>query len=68
VGAFSYSLYLTHSLFVNELAIATTAHFHGPDRLLYRLAFVPPALLFGWVFYRCFERPFLPSPSAPSQS
>jgi peptidoglycan/LPS O-acetylase OafA/YrhL len=62
LGTISYSLYLTHSLFVIELAAAVTTHFHLADRLGCHLALVPLALLFAWGFYHLFERPFLPPP------
>lgn len=60
VGAFSYSLYLTHTLsigVVNQVykLLKLPESFHG-------FAFVTviiSAVVFGWIFYRYCERPFM---------
>ena len=63
---FSYSLYLTHCLILGILITVLPLLHTSPLASFALKAFVgiPVAFGFAWVFYRCFERPFVAAPPA----
>lgn len=65
VGIFSYSLYLTHELILDQLAriLAPWLGWSGPP-LFFLL--IPVSILFARIFFQLFEKPFLPSSRAVS--
>ena len=56
VGVFSYSLYLTHELVIMQSWRFTTSL---PSILNTLLVLTPATILFAWVFYGLFEKPFM---------
>ncbi|MFL6228638.1 MAG: acyltransferase family protein [Pyrinomonadaceae bacterium] len=61
VGLVSYSLYLTH-----QLVLLETWKFEAipiPATLVALVVMVPLCLVFAWLFFWCFERPFLARPT-----
>jgi peptidoglycan/LPS O-acetylase OafA/YrhL len=69
VGAFSYSLYLTHELVIMQSWWFVIQGF--PQILNALLIVIPATVLFAWVFYRFCEKPYMrkqspvPSPESP---
>ena len=57
VGAFSYSLYLTHELVIMQSWWFVIEGF--PPILNALLIVIPATVLFAWVFYRFCEKPFM---------
>jgi peptidoglycan/LPS O-acetylase OafA/YrhL len=70
LGIFSYSLYLTHELVFNHLAEIARPYLPQGLPALYatRIFLLSPlAVLFAWIFFRVFERPFLSTPEPSSR-
>jgi peptidoglycan/LPS O-acetylase OafA/YrhL len=64
LGAFSYSLYLFHAPLLASLAAFARPGRTADEHAAVLFAGVAPAcVLFGWVCYRLFERPWLPAGS-----
>ena len=61
LGAISYSLYLTHMLAMLKVYPAIQAlHLTGTNEFFFRLCFcIPWTVLFAYLFFLAFERPFL---------
>jgi peptidoglycan/LPS O-acetylase OafA/YrhL len=61
IGIYSYSLYLIHQPLIEFLGfILKTEKWTSPWSLIYSLIFLPSIMLvFGYLFYIVFERPFL---------
>ncbi|MCC2671824.1 MAG: acyltransferase [Armatimonadetes bacterium] len=62
IGAYSYSLYLTHGLILDHLARPLAYWLQVPVAPGLRLALVPLCLLFAWCFHQLIERRFLNPP------
>jgi peptidoglycan/LPS O-acetylase OafA/YrhL len=62
VGLFSYSLYLTHQLVLLEAWKFESIPI--PATLVALIVMTPLCLVFAWLFFWCFERPFLARPVA----
>ena len=63
LGAFSYSLYLTHCIVLNQLDAYTNASHASPlTAFLFRACLgVPVALVVAYLFHLAFEKPFMVS-------
>lgn len=62
IGVVSYSLYLTHELFMTHVVDMLTPHFSwttADQTLIALFVFTPISVFFARVFYIAFERPFL---------
>jgi peptidoglycan/LPS O-acetylase OafA/YrhL len=71
VGLFSYSLYLTHELILIHLANYLTALYQWPrsTMLLFSLFILSGlSILFAWVFFWLFEKPFISWAQASSKT
>jgi peptidoglycan/LPS O-acetylase OafA/YrhL len=71
IGLFSYSLYLTHELVLDHLTNYLTALYQWPrmTMLLVSLFILSPlSVLFAWVFFLLFEKPFISWAQAASKS
>lgn len=62
IGLISYSLYLTHSLVLMRWYWFGFTKLH--IRSISLLILVPLTVVFAWVFFRVFERPFMTLPAA----
>ena len=67
IGLISYSLYLTHLLVLMKWYWFGFTRFHIPTISL--LIMTPLSVVFAWLFFRLFERPFMtpPAPAAGAQ-
>ncbi len=71
VGLFSYSLYLTHELILDHLAkyMATLFQWPRSTMLLFSLFILSGvSVLFAWVFFWLFEKPFISWAQASSKT
>jgi peptidoglycan/LPS O-acetylase OafA/YrhL len=71
VGLFSYSLYLTHELILDHLAKYLTTIFQWPRSTMLLISlFILSAIsvLFAWVFFWLFEKPFISWAQASSKT
>jgi peptidoglycan/LPS O-acetylase OafA/YrhL len=71
VGIFSYSLYLTHGLIQHQFISFIPFFRNIPDATMVwvRLLILSPlAVLFAWVFFQLFEKPFLAPPAYKPQT
>ncbi len=64
IGVFSYSLYLTHELVIMQSWRFMTSL---PPILNTLLVLTPATILFAWMFYGLFERPFMTKPKRAAE-
>ena len=65
IGVFSYSLYLTHELVIMQSWRFTTSL---PPILNTWLVLTPATIVFAWLFYGAFEKPFMRKPGSAKSS
>ncbi len=66
IGTFSYSLYLTHEIVLVHLSSRVSHWFGRSPSPTFLLALTPICVIFAWIFFVFFERPFLPLPQVLS--
>jgi peptidoglycan/LPS O-acetylase OafA/YrhL len=71
IGLFSYSLYLTHELILDHLANHLAAFYQWPRSTMLLVSFFAlsgVSVLFAWVFFLLFEKPFISWAQAASKN